>query len=65
MADTAALQATLFDEMKARLKADDSRSAHADGAYEYFSKYVPGGQYSVLCRSPRRGGEENRAPRWQ
>ena len=58
LADTADLQKTLFDEMKARLKADDRTVPTPDGAYQYFSKYVPGGQYSVLCRMPRAGGDE-------
>ena len=36
LADTAALQATLYAEMKARIKEDDSSVPAPDGAYEYY-----------------------------
>ena len=47
---------TLFAEMKARIKEDDSSVPAPDGAYEYFASYVTGGQYPRLCRRPRGGG---------
>jgi oligopeptidase B len=58
LADTAALQATLFEEMKARLKQDDSTVPSPDGPFDYFAAYVTGGQYARLCRRPRGGGED-------
>jgi oligopeptidase B len=58
MADTEALQQKLFAEMKGRLKEDDSTVPSPDGAFEYYSSYVKGGQYPTLRRRPRGGGEE-------
>jgi oligopeptidase B len=58
LSDTAELQKTLYAEMKARIKEDDSSVPTPDGDYEYYSSYVSGGQYPRLCRRPRRGGEE-------
>lgn len=57
LADTNELQATLFAEMKGRIKEDDSSVPSPDGPYEYFSRFIPGGQYPQLCRQPRGGGE--------
>jgi oligopeptidase B len=57
MADTEALQETLFKEMKGRIKEDDSTVPAPDGDYSYFSSYVTGGQHPRLCREPRTGGE--------
>ena len=36
-----------------------------DGDFEYFTSYVIGGQYPRVCRRPRGGGPESRAPRRQ
>src|SRR4029079_8915163 len=58
LADTQALQGTLFAEMKARIKEDDSTVPSPDGPFDYFSKYVKGGQYPLVCRQPRGGGGE-------
>ncbi len=58
LADTDALQATLFAEMKGRLKADDRTVPTPDGPFEYFSTFVKGGQYPRLMRRPRAGGDE-------
>jgi oligopeptidase B len=57
MADTEALQQTLFKEMKGRIKEDDSTVPAPDGDYCYFTSYVTGGQHPRLCREPRAGGE--------
>ena len=54
MADTEALQATLFAEMKARIKEDDSTVPAQDGAWAYFTSYVQGGEYPRFCRKPAR-----------
>jgi oligopeptidase B len=58
LADTSALQAALFAEMKARIKEDDTSVPAPDGPFEYFSSYVTGGQYPRLNRKPRGGGAE-------
>ncbi len=39
MSDTAQLQTTLFNEMKGRIKADDSTVPVKDGAFAYASAY--------------------------
>jgi oligopeptidase B len=57
MADTEALQETLFKEMKGRVKEDDSSVPAPDGAYAYFRSYVTGGQHPRIERQPRAGGE--------
>jgi oligopeptidase B len=59
LADTEALQQTLFEEMKARLKEDDQQVPQPHGPYEYFPRFVKGGQYAELCRIPRGGTPEN------
>ncbi len=56
--DTSALQETLFAEMKARIKEDDSSVPSPDGPFEYFTSFVTGGQYPLLNRRPRGGGKE-------
>lgn len=58
LSDTRLLQETLFSEMKARLKQDDSTVPTPDGAFDYYSTFVAGGQYPRLCRRPRGGGTE-------
>jgi oligopeptidase B len=58
LADTVPLQAALFAEMKARIKEDDSSVPQPDGAFEYYSTTITGGQYSRVCRRPRGGGAE-------
>lgn len=58
MADTEALQQTLFAEMKARIKEDDSTVPAPYGAWAYYSSYVTGGEYPLFCRQPRDGGPQ-------
>jgi len=58
MADTEALQETLFDEMKGRIKEDDSSVPAPDGAFDYYTRYIVGGQHPLFCRTPRGGGAE-------
>ncbi|MGE0770055.1 MAG: S9 family peptidase, partial [Hyphomicrobiaceae bacterium] len=55
LSDTEALQATLYEEMKARIKEDDTSVPTPDGPFEYQSGYVTGGQYPRLLRRPRGG----------
>ena len=58
LAGNAALTETLFQEMKARIKEDDSSVPQPDGPWAYFSSFVTGGQYPRVCRRPRDGGDE-------
>jgi len=57
---TQALQETLFAEMKGRLKEDDRQVPAPHGPYEYFPRFVKGGQYAQLCRIRR--GDSADAP---
>ncbi|MCB1184161.1 S9 family peptidase [bacterium] len=52
MKDTATLQHTLFEEMKGRIKKDDSSVPYEKDGYWYYSRYVPGGEYALHCRRP-------------
>jgi len=56
--DTATLQDALFDEMKGRIKEDDSSVPSPHGPYAYFARYVAGGQHPHYMRSKRDGGGE-------
>lgn len=53
LADTADLQATLFSEMKGRIKEDDSQVPTADGPWDYYFRFETGAQYPFACRRPR------------
>ncbi len=59
LAGTQAMQDVLFKEMKARLKEDDRQVPQPDGPYEYFPRFVTGGQYAQLCRIPRGGSPDD------
>ncbi|MCL4766465.1 MAG: S9 family peptidase [Hyphomicrobiaceae bacterium] len=58
LADTQGLQEKLFLEMKGRIKEDDSSVPAPDGPWEYYTSFVTGGQYPLVCRRPRGGGPE-------
>jgi oligopeptidase B len=59
MTGTEALQATLFAEMKGRVRDDDSSVPTPDGPYEYFARFAPGAQHPCHVRRLRAGeGEE-------
>lgn len=58
MRDTAALQETLFQEMKGRIKEDDSSVPAPDGPWAYAVRFIEGGQHPLLVRKPRDGGDE-------
>jgi oligopeptidase B len=58
LADTAALQSTLFAEMKGRIKEDDSTVPDPDGPHAYYVRYRKDGQHPLICRQPRNGGAE-------
>lgn len=53
MASTLPLQAAMFEEMKGRIKEDDSSVPAADGPWEYYVRYNTGDQHPLYCRRPR------------
>jgi oligopeptidase B len=59
MADTEALRGRLFEEMKGRIKEDDSSVPMKDGPYAYGSFYKKGGEQPRFFRTPRDGGAED------
>ncbi len=52
MAPTEALQERLFQEIRGRIKEDDSSVPEQDGDYAYFTRYREGGQYPIYSRRP-------------
>lgn len=52
MADTADLQATLFAEMKGRIKESDQTAPYRRGDYWYYTRTEAGQQYPIHCRKP-------------
>ncbi len=57
LADTAALQQVLFDEMVGRIRADDSTVPSPDGPWAYYRRYAPGAQHPLLGRAPAAQGD--------
>jgi oligopeptidase B len=53
LAGTEALQATMFEEMKGRIKQDDSTVPAPDGPWDYYSRYDLGAEHPVIARRPR------------
>lgn len=53
MRSTEPLQAQLFDEMKGRIKEDDSSVPLPDGPWEYYARFETGQQHPLYCRRPR------------
>src|SRR5690606_15029051 len=55
-----ALREALFQEMKGRIKEDDSSVPSPDGPFAYYTRYVEGAQHPLFCRRPRgtEGNEE-------
>ena len=52
------LQRRLFDEMKGRIKEDDSSVPLPDGPYSYHVRYRAGGQHPLFCRVAADGIEQ-------
>lgn len=50
LAHTKAFQEKLFNEMKGRIKEDDSSVPYKLDDYYYYSRVVQGGEYPVYCR---------------
>ncbi|ACT58906.1 S9 family peptidase [Hirschia baltica] len=49
---TTVLQTELFEEMKGRIKEDDSSVPMIDGEWAYYHKFREGGEYPVYARKP-------------
>ena len=45
-----ALRQTLFQEMRGRIKEDESSVPMRDGPYEYYVRFREGGQYPIYAR---------------
>lgn len=58
MANTKDLQKQLFDEMKGRIKEDDSSVPVKDGPYAYGVSFAMGGEQPRYFRTSRDGGEQ-------
>jgi oligopeptidase B len=56
MADTQEMQESLFQEMVARIKQDDSTVPVKSGDYWYLERYVTGSEYPIIAR--RKGSAE-------
>ncbi|MDC7681647.1 S9 family peptidase [Asticcacaulis sp. BYS171W] len=50
---TEGLQTTIFEEIKGRIKEDDSSVPAPDGGWEYYVRYNVGGQHPINARKPR------------
>ena len=53
LAETEALQATIFAEIKGRIKQDEATVPAPDGPWEYYARYEPGAQHPIHARRPR------------
>jgi oligopeptidase B len=60
MAPTEGLQQTLFEEMKGRIKEDDSSPPTPHGPFEYWSRFASSGQRPQHLRRRRGDAEEAR-----
>ncbi len=55
LSPTLDLQKALFEELKGRIKEDESSVPAKDGPYEYYVRYEIGSQHPLHCRRPSRG----------
>ena len=51
-APTAALQDQLFEEMRGRIKENDSSVPAIDGPWAYYRRFREGGEYPLFARRP-------------
>ncbi|WP_395445812.1 S9 family peptidase [Caulobacter sp. UC70_42] len=58
LASTEALQATMFEEMKGRIKEDDASVPAKDGPFEFYTRFEKGAQHPIHARKPIGGGAE-------
>lgn len=54
LADVNSLEKNLFEEIKGRIKQDDSSVPYTDRGYVYYSRFETGNQYPIYCRKPDR-----------
>ncbi len=52
MSPVRGLQSRIYDEMRGRIKEDDSSPPERDGPFFYYVRYREGGQYPVYVRRP-------------
>ena len=52
MADTAAFEERLFEEIKARIRQTDMSAPYREGEYRYYRRYEEGREYEIHCRRP-------------
>ena len=52
------LREQLFDEMRGRIKEDDTTVPSPDGKFAYAVRHREGGEYPIFVRTPRNGGPE-------
>ncbi len=52
------LREQLFQEIKGRIKEDESSVPSPHGDWLYYTRYETGAQHPLFCRKPRHGGEE-------
>ncbi len=58
MRDTGGLQKQIFEEMKGRIKEDDASVPAKDGVYEYYTRFITGGQHPIFCRRKTGSSDE-------
>jgi oligopeptidase B len=56
--DLEVLREQLFEEMRGRIKEDDSTVPAAHGNFAYAVRFREGGEYPIFVRTPRDGGPE-------
>ena len=59
---TSGLRETLFEEMRGRIKEDDSSVPSKDGPYAYYVRYREGGEYPIYARKPADQAFQEGAP---
>ncbi|WP_420431515.1 S9 family peptidase [Hyphobacterium sp.] len=52
MSPTEALQERIFQEIRGRIREDDSSVPERDGEFEYYTRFREGGQYPIFARRP-------------
>ncbi len=57
LGDLGPLREKLVREMRGRIKEDDDTVPQPDGPFAYFTRHREGGEYPLICRQPRDGGE--------
>jgi oligopeptidase B len=50
LADVKSLEEDLFEEIKSRIKQDDSSVPYTDRGYVYYTRFEAGKQYPIYCR---------------